>query len=89
MKRSMVPSILGWFSGSCGKLGLRTLAFDATFFRGERATIKPGPGHYKLPNLADRLVKSPAGIRFWVVLDADHFVKESFRSFLPETLTDL
>lgn len=22
--------------------------------RGERATIKPGPGHYKLPNLADR-----------------------------------
>jgi hypothetical protein len=22
--------------------------------QGERATIKPGPGHYKLPNLADR-----------------------------------
>lgn len=32
VKRSMVPSILGWFSGSCGKLGLRTLAFDVTFF---------------------------------------------------------
>ena len=28
VKRSMVPSILGWFSGSCGKLGLRTLPWN-------------------------------------------------------------
>ena len=44
--------------GSCGTLATLDSGLDATFFRGERATIKPGPGHYKLPNLADRLVKS-------------------------------
>ena len=57
---------------------LPSSAGSVLLLQGERATIKPGPGHYKLLNLADRLVKSQV---FWVVVDADDFVSDIFQRF--------
>ena len=47
------PAAILMLALRCPKLEL--LWHDRCLFgQGERATIKPGPGHYKLPNLADR-----------------------------------
>ena len=68
--------------GSCGTLATLDRFWRPILqLRGERATIKPGPGHYKLPNLADRLVTSLRWDSFWLVVDADHFVKRIFLWF--------